>query len=271
MPVIKHFINHGVRHMLIEEYLKSELTNAGYAGCELQKTPLGTRITIKTSRPGIVIGKKGRSIRDLTENVKRKFGINVPTIDVDAVEIPELNASIQAERVAYSIERGQHHRRAAYSIIRRIIRSGARGVEISISGKVGSQRARRQTFRAGVLAKCGTPAQEGVDEGIAHVILKSGVLGIHVKIMPESYKIPDQFEIRLGIHDEKPEAGEPDEPDEFYSDEPLIEEIDEEIEDEELFDSTEDSEESIVSEEEEEEVLDIIDDLDEEDEEEKKK
>ncbi len=274
MPVIKHFINQGIKHMLIEEYLAAELSNAGFAGCELQKTPLGTRITIRTSRPGIVIGKKGKSIRALTENVKRKFNINVPTIDVEAVEVPELNASIQAERVAYAIEKGQHHRRAAYGIMRRIIRNGARGVEISISGKMGSQRARSQTFRSGTIAKCGVPALEGVDEGHANVVLKSGSIGIIVKIMPENYPIPDEFEIIRGVHDEEPEKEPVEEPDEFYEDEPLTPEDEEELDEEELFDATEDSEEAIIADEdvldedEEKELQDILDEVKEEEEEE---
>ncbi len=280
MPVLKHFINLGIKQMLIEEYLASELQNAGFAGCELQKTPLGTRITIRTSRPGIVIGKKGRSIRALTEKVKRKFNINVPTIDVETVDKSELNASIQAERVAYSIEKGQHYRRAAYSIIRRIMRNGARGVEITISGKVGSQRARKQTFRNGILSKCGIPAIEGVDKGRAHVVQKSGVIGIIVKIMPENYPIPDEFHIRRGILDEYAEEERKaaiDEPDEFYEDdEPAADIIEEqeEVADEELFDDTEDSEEKEVSKdlsEEQEEAVGIISDLKEEEDSEEEK
>lgn len=266
MPVIKYFVDYGVKHMLIEEYLRNVLKNTGYAGCELQKTPLGTRITIKTSRPGLVIGKKGRAIRELTEDIKQKFNIDVPTIDVDAVKNPELNASIQAERIAYAIEMGQHHRRAAYAIIRRILRSGARGVEVSISGKIGSQRARTQKFRGGVIVRCGTPAMKGVDVGHAYCILKSGVLGIKVKIMPKDFKTPDDFEIKRGIFDETAEEEPINEPDEFYSDD--VEILEEEIsEEEDLFESTEDSEVETVSDEETDEVSSIIEELDEEEDE----
>ena len=242
MPVKKHFVNRGLQHILIEEFLASELDNSGYAGCSLQKTPMGTRITIRTSRPGIVIGRRGSKVKELTESVKEKFNINVPTIDVETVENPELNATIQAERIAYSIQKGQNYRRATYGIVRRIIRAGARGVEVHITGKVTSQRARHQVFRAGIISKCGTPADEGVDKGVCHLTLKSGVLGIRVKIMPESYQLPDEVKIIEGIFDrtveEKPTGKKVDE---FYDELPA------EVTEEEIFDDVSDAGEVSIS------------------------
>jgi small subunit ribosomal protein S3 len=241
MPVKKHFVNRALQEMMIDEYLAKSLDNAGYAGLEMQKTPMGSRITIKTARPGIVIGQKGRQVKTLTEEIKAKFNINVPTIDVEMVKEPELNAQIMAERLAFAIEKGQNYRRAAYSIIRRIIGRGARGVEISISGKVTSQRARRQTFRAGRISKCGTPAIEGVQHGIAHVILKTGVMGIQVHIMPESYKMPDEVTYRdeAGVKDYKAQKKKVALVDDYTSpdDEDEVE-IEEETEEENLFDDT---------------------------------
>ncbi|MHA1888383.1 MAG: 30S ribosomal protein S3 [Promethearchaeota archaeon] len=258
MPVKKHFVNRGLQNTLIEEYLASELDNSGYAGCSLQKTPMGTRITIRTSRPGIVIGRRGAKVKELTESVKEKFDINVPTIDVETVENPELNAQIQAERIAYAIQKGQNYRRATYSIIRRIMRSGARGIEVHISGKVTSQRARQQVFRAGVISKCGFPAEVGVSRGVCHLTLKSGVLGIRVKIMPESYQLPDEVKILEGIFDRETEEKKPDEGvDPFYQDE--LPEEPEEPED--IFEDTSDAEEKSVTISEDIEVVDEEEDL----------
>jgi small subunit ribosomal protein S3 len=224
LPVKKHFINRGIQETLIEEYLGSQLDNSGYAGIDMQKTPIGTRITIKTSRPGTVIGHKGGKVKELTDEVKSRFNINVQTIDVETVENPDLNAQIQAERIAYAIKKGQNYRRAAYSIIRRIMKSGARGIEVHVSGKTTSQRARTQVFRAGIISKCGIPSIEGVDRGVYHLILKSGILGIRVKIMPNSYKMPDEVIIRQGIFDKPEEKPVVVPVDEFYN-----EEIDKEI------------------------------------------
>ncbi|MBN2154707.1 MAG: 30S ribosomal protein S3 [Candidatus Lokiarchaeota archaeon] len=194
MPLKRAFVQRGIQLMQIDEYLAELLDNSGYAGVELQKRyPLGYQITIKTARPGLVIGRKGVRIREIGEKLTELFGLENPQIDVEAVENPELNSQIMAEAIAFGIRKGQNYRRTAYNIMRRIIRAGARGVEVKISGKSTSQRARTQIFRAGIISKCGAPAIEGVDKGVAQVVLKSGTIGIVVKIMPLDYQLPDEI------------------------------------------------------------------------------
>jgi small subunit ribosomal protein S3 len=195
-PLAKHFIEQGIRLMQINEYLRSELVRAGFAGIELQKTPLGTRITLKTSRPGLVIGKGGKRIQEITDVLQERFNLELPQIEVEEVSNPDLDAQIMAERLAYSLDRGRHYRRAGYYILRKVIDAGARGVEIIISGKVTSQRARTQIFRAGTMSKSGQPAQIGVDKGVAQCIQKSGVLGIIVKIMRADTVMGDEIKIK---------------------------------------------------------------------------
>lgn len=190
-PLKKHFIDRGIKAMQINEYLRKELYRSGFAGVDMQKTPLGVRINLKTSRPGLVIGKSGKRIREITENLQEKFNLNLPQIEVEEIKVPELNAQLMAERLAYSLERGRQYRRATYYILRKIMAAGAKGVEIKIAGKVTSQRARTQMFRAGIISKCGQPALEFVDKGVAQSIQKSGALGIIVKIMPAKYKTGD--------------------------------------------------------------------------------
>ncbi|MFX1274787.1 MAG: 30S ribosomal protein S3 [Promethearchaeota archaeon] len=188
MPLAKHFIEQGIKLMQINEYLRSELVRAGFAGVDLQKTPLGVRITLKTSRPGLVIGKGGKRIQEITDVLSSVYDLESPQIEVEEVKNPDVNAQIMAERLAYSLDRGRHYRRAGYYILRKVMDSGlARGVEIQISGKVTSQRARTQIFRAGTMSKSGQPAQEGVDKGVAQCIQKSGTLGVIVKIMRADY------------------------------------------------------------------------------------
>jgi len=191
-PLAKHFIENGIKLMQINEYLRSELVRAGFAGVDIQKTPLGVRITLKTSRPGLVIGKGGKRIQEITDVLQERFGLEMPQIEVEEVQNPDVNAQIMAERLAYSLDRGRHFRRAGYYILRKVMDSGeARGVEIIVSGKVTSQRARTQIFRAGTMSKSGQPAQEGVDKGVAQCIQKSGTLGIIVKIMRADTRMGD--------------------------------------------------------------------------------
>jgi small subunit ribosomal protein S3 len=196
MPLAKIFIENGIKLMQINEYLRSELVRAGFAGVDIQKTPLGVRITLKTSRPGLVIGKGGKRIQEITDILQEKFGLELPQIEVEEVSNPDLDAQIMAERLAYSLDRGRHYRRAGYYILRKVMDAGAKGVEIIISGKVTSQRARTQIFRAGTMSKSGQPAQEGVDKGIAQCIQKSGTLGIIVKIMRADTKMGDEVVIK---------------------------------------------------------------------------
>jgi small subunit ribosomal protein S3 len=194
-PLAKHFIENGIKLMQINEYLRSELVRAGFAGVDIQKTPLGVRITLKTSRPGLVIGKGGKRIQEITDVLQEKYELEMPQIEVEEVANPDLDAQIMAERLAYSLDRGRHYRRAGYYILRKVIDAGARGVEIRISGKVTSQRARCQIFRAGTMTKSGQPAEEGVDKGVAQCIQKSGVLGIIVKIMRADIKMGDGVKV----------------------------------------------------------------------------
>ena len=194
-PLAKHFIEQGIKLMQINEYLRSELVRAGFAGVDIQKTPLGVRITLKTSRPGLVIGKGGKRIQEITDVLHDRFGLEMPQIEVEEVSNPDLNAQIMAERLAYSLDRGRHYRRAGYYILRKIMDSGAKGTEIIVSGKVTSQRARTTVFRAGTMSKSGQPAQEGVDRGVAQCIQKSGTLGIIVKIMHADTRMGDTVKV----------------------------------------------------------------------------
>lgn len=181
--------------MQINEFLRSELVRAGFAGIEIQKTPLGVRITLKTSRPGLVIGKGGKRIQEITDILQERYNLEMPQIEVEEVPNPDLDAQIMAERLAYSLDRGRHYRRAGYYILRKVMDAGARGVEIRVSGKVTSQRARTQIFRAGTMTKSGQPAEVGVDKGVAQCIQKSGVLGVIVKIMKADTKMGDDIKI----------------------------------------------------------------------------
>jgi len=194
-PLVKNFIEQGIKLMQINEYLRSELVRAGFAGVELQRTPLGVRITLKTSRPGLVIGKGGKRIQEITDVLQDRFGLEMPQIEVEEVVEPDLDAQIMAERLAYSLDRGRHYRRAGYYILRKVMDAGARGVEIIVSGKVTSQRARTQIFRAGTMSKSGQSAA-AVDKGVAQCIQKSGVLGIIVKIMRADIKMGDDVKIK---------------------------------------------------------------------------
>ncbi len=182
MSIAKYFINKAIKNALIDDYLQKELRRAGYAGVDFQRTPLGNRVIIYAERPGLVIGRQGATIRELAHILEMKFGLENPQIAVVPVQNPELNAKIMANRIAMALERGIHFRRAAFVALRQIMEAGARGAEIVIRGKLVSERARYEKFRAGVILKAGEPSMYAVDKAVTHVLLKPGVYGIKVKI-----------------------------------------------------------------------------------------
>ena len=192
MSSTKYFCNNGKEFVNIDEYLAKELDRAGYGKVELHKTPLGHRVVIHAIRLGMVIGKAGKNIKRLTEDLEDLFGLESPQLEVKEIENPDLVARIQAAKLLSQIERGFHFRRAAHAQIRRIMMAGARGVEVLISGKLSSQRARSEAFRAGFVAKAGNPASIYVDEYVGSTALKQGVIGIKVRIMSPLSDLPDE-------------------------------------------------------------------------------
>ncbi|MFX1518408.1 MAG: 30S ribosomal protein S3 [Promethearchaeota archaeon] len=195
MPTKNHFIEKGILNNDIDEYFQSRLSRAGYSRSELHKTPLGTRVVIFAERPGMIIGRRGRSVKELTNELETRFNLENPQIEVNQIPVPELNALVMANRIASGLIRGIHFRRAGYSVLRRVMKAGARGVEITIKGKITSQRARTEKFREGFVAKCGEPALLYVDQATIHVSRKSGVLGVTVKIMLPAGVLPDEVKI----------------------------------------------------------------------------
>ena len=132
----KDFVTEGLRRTKIDEYLEKELERAGYGGMEIQVTPLGTMVIVYAERPGMVIGRGGKTVRAITQSLKTKFDLDNPQVEVKEVDVPELNARIMASKIANMLQRGMHFRRVAYSTIRRIMGAGAQGVEVTISGKI---------------------------------------------------------------------------------------------------------------------------------------
>jgi len=196
VTAVNHFIKKGVRQARIDEFLAKELQRAGYGGVEITKTPLGERITIFASRPGIVIGRRGKNIRMITDILSNEYGLDNPQIEVKEVVNPELNPKVMAYTLVSAIERGVHRRRAAYSVLRRVLNAGAKGCEIIISGKLTSKRSRHEAYRMGFLAKSGDVGSRYVSTANATAIMKLGTIGVTVSIMRGDIDLPDEITIR---------------------------------------------------------------------------
>ena len=191
----KDFVTEGLKRTRIDEYLEGELERAGYGGMEIQVTPLGTMVVVYAERPGMVIGRGGKTVRSITQNLKTGYGLENPQVEVKEVDVPELNPKIMAHKIAAMLQRGMHFRRVAYTALRRIMGAGAQGVEVTISGKIRGSRSACAKFSDGYIKKCGEPAIRFVRHGFATVQLKPGVLGINVRIMPPDVVLPDKVDI----------------------------------------------------------------------------
>lgn len=167
-----------------------EVSRAGFGGLDVQRTPMGTRVILTTERPGLVIGRRGQTIKNLTAVIEDRFGFENPQIEVQEVENASLNAQIMAEKLAFSLERGWHFRRAGHSTVRRIMDAGARGCHIIVAGKLTGQRHRTEKFKEGYIKFCGEPKANFIDHGYAVAKLKMGVIGVTVEIMAKDAKLP---------------------------------------------------------------------------------
>lgn len=211
MGVERKFVKNGLDKAQMAEYFSKQLERAGYGGMNINRTPMGTQITIFAEKPGMIIGKGGKTIHKLTHDLETVFRVDNPQIDVQEVKIPELNAQMMASRLAGAIERGLYFRKAGHNMLRRILESGALGCEIDIAGKLTGPRKRTEKFVGGNMLHAGNPAMELVDDGFAIAIKKLGVIGCRVRLIRPTVKLPGRFKTVQVVAPEtvekKPAAG----------------------------------------------------------------
>lgn len=195
----RKFVIENVRRVLLKEYMMEQTKRAGFGGLDIQRTPMGTRVTLLTERPGLVIGRKGGAIKTLTDEIEHRFKFDNPQIEVQEVENPSTNAQIMAEKLAQALEMGWHFRRAGHSTVRRIMDAGGKGCLIVISGKLTGQRHRTEKFKEGHIKFCGEPRLKWMDLGFAVAKLKPGVIGVKVQIMKREAKLPDEIEVKQRV------------------------------------------------------------------------
>ena len=195
MSSVKNVIKDNYNMMLLKDYLRAAIKEAGFSHAEISKTPTGTRVALHVTRPGIVIGRKGSGIRELTEKLAVDFGLKNPQISVVEIEKPELSPSVMCNRMASHIERGTAFRRATMWTLKQIMENGAMGVQITISGKLRGDRSAFEKHTAGILPRAGHHAEVIVEEDIAHVKTPMGLIGIRIRIARKEKYIPE-FELK---------------------------------------------------------------------------
>ena len=193
----RNILSQKMKEFHIKEFIASEFIKTGYSHTKIQRTPLGDKITIYTSRPGLVVGRKGENIRKLTNTLKNKFKMENPQIEIGEIENPYFDAQSIAEKIAYTLEKfgPQRFKSVGYKTLQSIMDAGALGAEIVVAGKIPSSRAKTWRFMDGYLKKCGYVSDKYVIRGKSTAFIKSGAVGISVNIMPPGFTLPDDVKI----------------------------------------------------------------------------
>ena len=181
----RKFVADGVFYSELNELFATQLAEDGYAGLEVRVTPARTEIIIKATRTQDVLGENGQRIREMTSVVQKRFNFPEGGVEIFAERVANrgLCAQTQAESLKYKLLGGLAVRRACYGVLRFVMEAGAKGAEVSVSGKVRGQRAKTQKFADGYMIKTGNAYRDYVDEACRHVLMRQGVLGVKVAVM----------------------------------------------------------------------------------------
>ncbi|MBM3230237.1 30S ribosomal protein S3 [Candidatus Pacearchaeota archaeon] len=190
----KKFVNFKKNELAVKNYIKSDLGKGKISAVNIEYTPVGEKIVIATSRPGQVIGKRGEKIEELTKVLKKGYKLDNPHIDIREIPDARLDAQLVADEIATQMERqgSLKFKIIAYRMLQEIMRAGAMGAEIVLSGRLPSERAKSWRFSQGYLKKTGEPAKV-VDRAMAQAVNNMGVSGIKVSILPPNAHIHDRI------------------------------------------------------------------------------
>lgn len=196
----RKFVGEAVKKLRVSDFVRKELEKAGIVDVSVQRTTLATRVSVTAERPGLIIGKKGKNIKDLAEAISKELSIENPQVDVSDVEQSSLEPTIIARWIARMLERGYKPKRVVYRAKDRVMGAGAMGVEIVIKGKIHGKgaKARKERVIGGYLKKSGESVKN-VRVAQAKALLKQGIIGVTVKIVPPGVVFPDKIDVKKAL------------------------------------------------------------------------
>ena len=177
----------------IRDYLSSELKQASVSKILIERPTKEAVVTVFTSRPGIVIGKKGEDIEKYREKIANILGTKKSTVKLNVKEIrkPELNAQLVSEGIAQQLERRIMYRRAMKRAVTNTMRLGALGIKVNVAGRLnGAEIARSEWYREGRVPLHTLKA--GIDFGFSEALTTYGIIGIKVWIYSEESRDDNQ-------------------------------------------------------------------------------
>jgi small subunit ribosomal protein S3 len=180
----------------IRKLIKRELPQAGVSGLEIERAPNQVQVTIHTAKPGIVIGRKGASVKELRNKLKDLTGKSVK-LEVEEISSPDTDAYLIAENIAGQLQRRISHGRAMKRAVQQAMRQGVEGVRIEVGGRLGgSEMARKDKVFDGRVPR--NTIRADLDYGFAEALTTFGQIGVKVwvykgEILPQKSEATDVY------------------------------------------------------------------------------
>ncbi|MFN3648615.1 MAG: 30S ribosomal protein S3 [Armatimonadota bacterium] len=173
----------------LRQFIRKEQPNAAISRVTIDRQADKLRVTVHTGKPGVIIGRGGRGVDDMKARLEHKFGKQVNLV-VQEIRQPDLDAQLVAESIAQQIEKRVSAKRAVRQAIQRSVRSGAKGIKVLVSGRLGgSEMARKDGDKTGKIPLHTLRAD--VDYGFAEAGTQYGNIGCKVWIYRGEI-LPDQ-------------------------------------------------------------------------------
>ena len=192
----KNIVRFKKEEFAIKEYIKVMLGKGKISRVRIEYTPIGEKVIVSTNKPGLVIGKRGEKIEELTNVLKTRFRLENPRVEIEEITKPEFDAQIIADEIALGLERmgPLKFKVIAYRNLQRVMGAGALGIEIVLGRKLPSSRAKTWRFSQGYLKKVGDSAKV-VDRAKAVAQTRPGTIGVKVSILSPYAILKDKLNI----------------------------------------------------------------------------
>lgn len=190
----KKFVNFKKEELGVREYIKNSLGKGRISEVIIEYTPVGEKIVVSTNKPGLIIGRGGEKIAELTRVLKRRFHLDNPHIEIAEIRQPIFDAKLVADDIALMLERkgSLKFKVIAYKMLQEIMSAGVLGAEIVLSGRLPSERAKRWRFSQGYLNKTGEPAKI-VHRAQSQATTQQGVVGVQISILHPDAILEDKI------------------------------------------------------------------------------
>lgn len=184
----KNFSKYLLEDNNIRKFVKKKLFQSGVSRIQIHRTNDKMRVTISTAKPGIVIGRNGQAITELTAEIQ-KFTDQKVSVSIDEIKRAELDAQLCAEDIAKQLENRVTFRRAMRQVMNRSMKAGVKGIKTSVSGRLGgADMARTEHYHEGTIPL--QTLRADIDYGFAEADTTYGKIGVKVwmykgEVLPE--------------------------------------------------------------------------------------